>query len=39
MPLGPLHQLPRVGAVAAFCSTEGILGVLDVPDLVLDPGG
>jgi len=36
MPLRTLYELQRVGTVRP-CSTEGIMGVLDVPDLFLDP--
>ena len=37
MPLG-LYTSYHVSAPCGICSTEGIMGVLDVPDLFLDPG-
>jgi predicted transcriptional regulator len=36
MPLG-LYTSYHVSAPCGICSTEGIMGVLDVPDLFLDP--
>jgi predicted transcriptional regulator len=36
MPLG-LYTSYNVSAPCGLCSTEGIMGVLDVPDLFLDP--
>lgn len=36
MPLG-LYTKYRVSVPCGMCSTEGIIGVLDVPDLFLDP--
>lgn len=36
MPLG-LYTSCNVSAPCGLCSTEGIIGVLDVPDLFLDP--
>jgi predicted transcriptional regulator len=36
MPLG-LYTSYQVGAPCGLCSTEGIIGLLDVPDLFLDP--
>src|SRR5687768_16663415 len=37
MPLG-LYTSCEVSAPCGLCSTEGIIGLLDVPDTFLDPG-